>query len=138
MFTIVKVGTTAIPDRALGAPGPKDATGPGTSPGEKKSNWKLASSTAKLFLRGVRDSADAFGPLKSVASGLCFVLDNCEVRLDPPVRFLQRSHILQRTKANKQSVESLVPRIEELNKLLCMPVSESDTSERERRKRLER
>ena len=48
---------------------------------DKKSNWKsTASATAKLFLRGVRDSADAFGPLKSVASGLCFVLDNCEVR----------------------------------------------------------
>jgi hypothetical protein len=48
---------------------------------DKKSNWKAtASATAKLFLRGVRDSADAFGPLKSVASGLCFVLENCEVQ----------------------------------------------------------
>ena len=47
---------------------------------EKKSDWKsTASATAKLFLRGVRDTADAFGPLKSVAGGLCFILDNCEV-----------------------------------------------------------
>jgi hypothetical protein len=47
---------------------------------DKKSNWKsTVSATAKLLLRGVRDSADAFGPLKSVASGLCFVLENCEV-----------------------------------------------------------
>jgi len=48
-----------------------------------KSNWKsTASATAKLLLRGVNDSADAFGPLKSVAGGLCFILENCEVR--PP------------------------------------------------------
>ena len=48
---------------------------------KSKSNWKsTASATAKLFLRGVRDSADAFGPLKSVAGGLCFILENCEVK----------------------------------------------------------
>jgi len=40
-----------------------------------------AFATAKLLLRGVRDSADAFGPLKSVAGGLCFILENCEVWL---------------------------------------------------------
>ena len=47
---------------------------------EKKSDWKSTSATAKLLLRAVRDSADAFGPLKSVASGLCFIVENCEVR----------------------------------------------------------
>jgi len=48
---------------------------------ENKSDWKAtASASAKLVLRGVRDSADVFGPLKSVASGLCFILENCEVR----------------------------------------------------------
>ena len=48
----------------------------------KKSDWKsTAFATAKLLLRGVRDSADAFGPLKSVVGGLCFILENCEVRL---------------------------------------------------------
>jgi hypothetical protein len=40
------------------------------------------------MLRGVRDTADAFGPLKSVAGGLCFILENCEVnspfRVSPP------------------------------------------------------
>ena len=49
-----------------------------------KSGWKpTASSSAKLLLRGVRDSADAFAPLKSVAGGLCFILENCEVCLLP-------------------------------------------------------
>ena len=53
---------------------------PSAAADETKSNWKsTASATAKLLLRGVRDSADAFGPLKSVAGGLCFILESCEV-----------------------------------------------------------
>ena len=52
----------------------------GAAPDDKKPNWKTTvSATAKLLLRGVRDTADAFGPLKSVAGGLCFILENCEV-----------------------------------------------------------
>jgi hypothetical protein len=54
---------------------------PSAAADENKPGWKsTASSSAKLLLRGVRDSADAFGPLKSVAGGLCFILENCEVR----------------------------------------------------------
>ena len=53
---------------------------PSAVPDENKSDWKsTASASAKLLLRGVRDSADAFGPLKAVAGGLCFILENCEV-----------------------------------------------------------
>ena len=53
---------------------------PGATTSEKKSSWKSAAfASAKLLLRGVRDSGDAFGPLKSVAGGLCFILENCEV-----------------------------------------------------------
>ena len=53
---------------------------PSATTNENKSDRKsTASASAKLLLRGVRDSADAFGPLKSVASGLCFILENCEV-----------------------------------------------------------
>ena len=51
---------------------------------ENRPGWKsTASSSAKLVLRAVRDSSDAFGPLKSVAGGLCFILENCEVRCLP-------------------------------------------------------
>ena len=47
---------------------------------ENGSDWKSTVSTsAKFLLRGVRDSADAFVPLKSVAGGLCFFLENYEV-----------------------------------------------------------
>ena len=45
---------------------------------------------------------------------------------------------LQRTKANKQAIESLAPRVKELAERLCEPVDESDVKERERRMRLER
>ena len=52
---------------------------------EKKSNLgSLASSGARFILNGIKESADAFGPLKSVAGGLCFILDNCEVCDSPP------------------------------------------------------
>ena len=45
------------------------------------SGWKdIASSAAKLTLRTVKETSDAFPPLKSVAGGLCAILDNCEVR----------------------------------------------------------
>jgi hypothetical protein len=57
---------------------------PSAAANENKPGWKsTASSSAKLLLLGVRDSADAFGPLKSVAGGLCFILENCEVCLPP-------------------------------------------------------
>ena len=54
--------------------------GPSAAADKNKSDWKsTVSASAKLLLYGVRDSADAFGPLKSVAGGLCFILENCEV-----------------------------------------------------------
>ena len=103
-----------------------------------KSKWgSTAAVSAKLLLRGVRDSADAFGPLKSVAGALCFILENCEVGLPcsyPPSPCLQ---IPQRTNANKQAIESLAPRVKALAKLICAPVPKGDAKERERRKKLE-
>ena len=61
-----------------------ESVGPGAAADENKSDWKsTASASAKLILRAVYDSADAFGPLKSVTGGLCFILDNCEVRFPP-------------------------------------------------------
>lgn len=71
------VGTTTVPDP--GAPHPSRSIGSGTSGGEDGLGWwSTASSEAKL-LRNVRDSTNAFGPLKSIAGDLCFILENCEV-----------------------------------------------------------
>ena len=76
--------TATVPDRVQQDPRPDQNAEPTTATNEKKSSWKsTAFATAKLLLRGVRDSADAFGPLKSVAGGLCFILENCEVWSSP-------------------------------------------------------
>jgi hypothetical protein len=73
-------GTPTVPDRVQPDLRPDENTEPSAIASETKSGWKsTAWATAKLLLRGVRDSADAFGPLKSVAGGLCFILENCEV-----------------------------------------------------------
>ena len=48
-----------------------------------------------------------------------------------------RSSMPQRTKANKEAIESLAPRVKSLAELLCKPVPEGDVKEGERRKRLE-
>ena len=87
-LTILSGNTdTAAPDHAPEDIHPGENTKPSAATNEKKSDWKsTASATAKLILRGVRDSSDAFGPLKSVVGGLCFILESCEVRSSPPYR----------------------------------------------------
>ena len=62
------------PSHAVG-PGAFDENGPGLG--------SLLYSTAKLVLRAVKGSTDAFPPLKSVAGCLCFILDSYEVRPSP-------------------------------------------------------
>ena len=75
---------SAVPDQVPGVVGADESVEPGPAASDEKSDWRsTAVAAAKLLLRGVRDSADAFGPLKSVAGGLCFVLDNYEVRPAP-------------------------------------------------------
>ena len=104
-----------------------------------KEDWQsTVSDTAKLFLRSVRDSADAFPPLKSVAGGLCFILENYEVWLTSHTLLEARcSYSFQRAQGNRQAIESLAPRIKSLAESLCAPVSEGDAKESFRRKRLE-
>ena len=117
----------------------KPAVGPGTTGGNKSNLKSLVYSGARFILNGVKESADAFGPLKSVASGLCFVLDNCEVRRSPASAVQNaHPHTQQQMKANKQSIESLAPRIQALAESLCAPISEDDIKERSRRNVLER
>ena len=73
--------TSAVPARVSEDPRPNENNEPKTTADEKKSNWRsTAFATARLLLHEVRESADAFGPLKAVAGGLCFILENCEVR----------------------------------------------------------
>ena len=87
-LTILSGNTDATaPDHGPEDIRPSENTEPCAAADEKKSDWKsTASASGKLILRVVRDSADAFPPLKSVAGGLCFILENCEV--GPPLHTL--------------------------------------------------
>jgi hypothetical protein len=132
------VDTSAIPDRVTVVPRPNESAERSAAADENKPSWKSnALAAAKLLLRGVRDSADAFGPLKSVAGGLCFILENYEVRPSSTLTIHSAYGSPQRTEANKEAIGSLAPRVEALAKLLCAPVSEGDVDERERRAKLE-
>ena len=69
------VDTSAGPDRVIAVPRPNESAKRSAAADENKPSWKSnALATTKLLLPGVRDSADAFGPLKSVVRGLCFIL----------------------------------------------------------------
>ena len=47
---------------------------------EDKPNLEsTTTSTTKSLLRGVSESANAYLPLKTIAQGLCLILDNCKV-----------------------------------------------------------
>jgi hypothetical protein len=95
--------------------------------------------TTYFLLRTVRDSADAFPPLKSVAGGLCSILENFEVWFVPYVLLLLRClEAFQRAQENKQAIELLALRIESLDKLLKKPVPKDDADEESRREKLQR
>ena len=82
------MGTPTVSDHVPAILSPDERVAPNATEDEKKSDRKsTVFATAKLLLRGVRDSADAFGPLKSVAGGLCFILENCEVLLPSHTRY---------------------------------------------------
>jgi hypothetical protein len=86
----------------------------------------------------VRDSADAFGPLKSVAGGLCFILENCEVWTSLPFMLSDAYRMPQRMKANTASDRIVGTPGQTLAELLCAPVSEGDIKETIKEKDLER
>lgn len=128
---------SAVPDQF------QDALGSGKSElntldGNKFKQWKsVASVTAKLFLRGAKESADVFPPLKSVVGGLCFIVDNFEVCQLYHIYYPQHLWALQQTNANNQAVKSLAPRVTALFASLCQPVHEGYVKEEQRRKELQ-
>ena len=78
-----------VSDQILSIPGedqgslPKssdDAAGSGATPG-RTSDWKSTTYAAtKLAINLVKESSDAFPPLKSVVGGLSAILDHCDIR----------------------------------------------------------
>ena len=135
-------------DRILAVPGREESSPPkssghttytGAAP-EKKFDWKsTAYATTKLAINLVKESSDAFPPLKSVAGGLSAILDHCEVcfissELCRPW-YLRLS---QQTIACRKTIESLMPRVERLAESLSTPIPEGEVKEEERRKILKR
>jgi len=96
-----------------------------------------ATSGAKSFLQGVKESPDGFPPLKSVAESLCFILDNCEV-LFPTSHLICNVYDFQTTEVNKNAIELLAPRVKLLSRSLCAPIPPGDINEEERGSELER
>ena len=83
------VGISTVSDHVSATLHHDESGEPSAVADETKSKWGVAASaTAKLLLRGVKDSADAFPPLKSVAGGLCFILENYEVQFPSRIRCL--------------------------------------------------
>ena len=129
------VGASAIPDRdvqgVLRPSGNPEPMAAGDS--KNKPDWRSAVSTTAELLRGVRD-----GPLKSVARGLCVILENCGVR-PPSCTFNEHcSWSFQPTEVDRRAIESLAPRLKTLSESLRAPISQGDVNEKERARKLER
>ena len=71
---------------------PNESVPSATDENKSDQGKSAVSATAKFLLRGVRESADVFGPLKSVAGGLCFILENCEVRPSSHMHAIYDTH----------------------------------------------
>ena len=129
---------SATSNQVQGAPG-SDKGKLNAADGNKFEQWKsTASATAKLLLCGIKESADAFPPLKSVVGGLCFILDNCEVWKTLQYMLVTTLMGTQQTSANNQAMKSLAPRVVPLFGTLCRPVPEGDVKEKIRRNELQR
>ena len=75
------MGISTISNQVLATLHHGEGGEPSAAADKSKLSWKsTAPATAKLLLRGVRDTADVFGPLKSIAGGLCYIIENCEVQ----------------------------------------------------------
>jgi len=80
------VFTPPVPDYGPEVVRPDETHEPSAAANEKKSDCKPAASATAELLRRVKDSLGGFGLLKSVATSLCSILDNCEVW--PPSAYL--------------------------------------------------
>jgi len=74
------VDTSTVPERVPETLHPDDRIELSALTDNELGRRSAVLATAKL-LCGVRDSMNAFGPLKSVAGGLCLILENCDVWL---------------------------------------------------------
>ena len=130
------IGTT-IPCHALEVSCPDESVKLSAAVDDSKlGSISTVSATANL-LRRVRDSANAFTPLKSVAGHLCFILENSQVWPPSCTAFSPQCLLLfQQTEVDTQAMELLAPRIKLLSESLCAPIRQGDVNEQERGEKL--
>ena len=109
-----------------------DATTDDGEPGQKSP----MSVTANL-LRGVRDSANGFVPLKPIAGYLYFVLENCQVWSPFCTSGPSCLWSSQQMEVDGQAIDLLAPRVKALSESLSAPIQPGDINEKERGKKLE-
>ena len=99
---------------------------------------KSTLSVVANLLRGVRDSVNAFIPLKSIAGHLCFILEKSQV-CPPSCTFCpQCLWSFQQTEAYGQAMELLAPQVKMLSESLHAPIHPGDVNEKQRGENLER
>jgi len=125
------------PDRVPEVPHPGRSVEPYPTADGLTSDRKFTVSATIKLLRVVRDFANGFGPLKSVAGCLCLILENCEV-WRPCHRAICNDYSFppQKTEVDEQAIELLAPQVKTLSESLCVPIPLGDINEREREQKL--
>ena len=95
------------------------------------------SAAAKSDLYRVKESPNAYPPLKSIAGHLWYILDNCEVWQPTHMFNVQYLWSYQKMAVNQAAIESLAPRVRTLSDSLRNPFTEGDVNERRREKKRE-
>ena len=105
-------------------------SGSDTSAGPRKGLISAAISGAKIALDIAKESADAFGPLKSVLGGIAAILKHCEVRhFRAPVLTSDRV-CLQQTTAVRNQIQVLLSRIATLETIFSSPTDDREEQDR--------
>ena len=117
---------------------PHPVVKPGTVMDDSEPGLKNTVSAAAKLLCGVRDSVNAFVPLKSITGHLYVILGNCKVWPPTYSSSPQCLWSFQQTEVDEQSIELLAPRLKVLSGSLCAPIHPGDVNEKERGEKLER
>jgi len=87
----------------------------------------------------MKDSTGAFGPLKSVAGSLCFILDNYKEYDLLPAHSIRDAYCCSSERGvNEHARELLAPRIKTLYELFSVSISPGDIDNEERLNKLGR
>ena len=124
---------SSVPDHLQEVPCPDESVETSAATDQNTSDCEPSMSATVELLRAVGD-----GPLKSIAQGLCFILENCKVHPLSCTSSPQCLRLPQQTEVDKQAVEALAPRIKALSESLCEPIPLGDVNEKERERKLER